>query len=184
MTSIGQNAELILREQQAVITRVEENDLRSLSEAIQEAPRVFVLGEGRSGLVMRMLAVRLMHLGKPAFVVGETITPAIEPGDLLIACSGSGETDVTCLLAEKAVAAEATLAVLTADRQSRLARAANVVISIPTQHKTGAGAITTTTVQFGASLFEQCALVLCEAIVLGRMPESKNAVVARHANLE
>jgi 6-phospho-3-hexuloisomerase len=143
---------------------------------------VFVLGEGRSGLVMRMLAVRLMHLGKSTFVVGDTTTPAIESGDLLIACSGSGETAVTCLLAEKAVATGAALTAFTADPESRLARGASLVVSVPTQHKLGATGIET--VQYGASLFEQCALVLCEALVLGLMPDRTDAVVARHANLE
>ena len=182
MTSIVQNAEIILREQRAVIAKANEQELASLSNAIQRAQRVFVLGEGRSGLVMRMFAVRLMHLGKPTFVVGETTTPAIEPGDLLIACSGSGETAVTCLLAEKAVAARTTLAAFTADPESRLAKLANLVVTVPTQHKLGSAGVET--VQYGASLFEQCAFILGEAIVLGLMPDRTEAVVARHANLE
>jgi 6-phospho-3-hexuloisomerase len=182
MSSIGQNAEIILREQQAVVARANEQELASLSAAIQRAKRVFVLGEGRSGLVMRMLAVRLMHLGVPTYVVGETTTPAVESGDLLIACSGSGETAVTCLLAEKAVAAGATLAAFTANPKSRLARAANLIVTVPTQHKLGSSGVETA--QYGASLFEQCALILCEAVVLGLMPDRTEAVVARHANLE
>jgi 6-phospho-3-hexuloisomerase len=182
MTSIVRNAELILREQQAVISRADEDNLARFSEAIQRATRIFVLGEGRSGLVMRMFAVRLMHLGNPTYVVGETTTPAIEPEALLIACSGSGETAVTCLLAEKAVAAGATLAAFTADPESRLAHLANMVLTVPTQHKLGSTGVET--VQYGASLFEQCVLVLCEAIVLGLTPDRTDDLVARHANLE
>jgi 6-phospho-3-hexuloisomerase len=182
MTSIVRNAELILREQQAVIGQADENDLTRLPDAIRRAEHIFVLGEGRSGLVMRMLAVRLMHLGKPTYVVGETTTPAIEPGDLLIACSGSGETAVTCLHAEKAVAAGAMLAAFTADPESRLAHLAKMALIVPTQHKLGSTGVET--VQYGASLFEQCVLVLCEAIVLGLIPERTDDLVARHANLE
>jgi 6-phospho-3-hexuloisomerase len=182
MTSIVENAELIVREQQFVIAQTNDRELTTLSEGIQQSKHVFVLGEGRSGLVMRMLAVRLMHLGKPTYVVGETTTPSIEPGDLLIACSGSGETAVTCLLAEKAVAAGATLAVFTADPKSRLAKLANPVVTVPTQHKLGSTGVET--IQYGASLFEQCVFVLCEATVLKLMPDKTEAVVARHANLE
>jgi 6-phospho-3-hexuloisomerase len=182
MTPIFQNAALILREQEAVINQADEGELTRLSDAIGRANRVFVLGEGRSGLVMRMLAVRLMHLGTPTFVVGETTTPAIEPGDLLIACSGSGETAVTCLLAEKAAAAGATVAAFTADPGSRLARVGKVVVTVPTQHKLGTGSVATA--QYGASLFEQCALVLCEAIVLELTPAEPDELIARHANLE
>ena len=151
-------------------------------EAIRQAKQAFVLGEGRSGLVMRMLAVRLMHLGVPSFVVGDTTTPAIESGDLLIACSGSGETAVTCLLAEKAAAVGATVAVFTAEPDSRLGQIASFVVTVPTQHKLGTGAVKT--VQYGASLFEQCTLVLCEAIVLELTPSKQDDLVARHANLE
>jgi 6-phospho-3-hexuloisomerase len=156
--------------------------LARLSDEINRAERIFVLGEGRSGLVMRMLAVRLMHLGKETFVVGETITPAIEPGDLLIACSGSGETAVSCLLAEKAVVSGAILAAFTADPESRLAALANVVVTVPTQHKLGTSGVET--IQYGASLFEQCVLVLCEAIVLAQTPDQPDELIARHANLE
>jgi 6-phospho-3-hexuloisomerase len=182
MTSIVENAEIILSEQQSVIAHANEPELANVSDAIQRAQRVFVVGEGRSGLVMRMLAVRLTHLGKSTFVVGETTTPAIEPGDLLIACSGSGETTVTCLLAEKAVAAGAALAVFTANPESRLAKLVNPVVIVATQHKLGSAGVET--IQYGASLFEQCVLVLCEAIVLKLMPAKTEAVVARHANLE
>jgi 6-phospho-3-hexuloisomerase len=182
MTSIVENAEIILSEQQSVIAQANEQELSALSEAILQAHRVFVLGEGRSGLIMRMLAVRLMHLGKPTYVVGETTTPSIMSGDLLIACSGSGETSVTCLLAEKAVGAGATLAAFTAAPESRLARLGSLGVIVPTQHKLGSAGVET--IQYGASLFEQCVLVLCEAIVLKLMPATTEAVVARHANLE
>ena len=36
--------------------------------------------------------MRLMHLGFNVYVVGETVTPAVETDDLLIVISGSGET--------------------------------------------------------------------------------------------
>ncbi len=182
MTTIGKNAETILREQQAVIAEANAEELAGMFAAIQQARRAFVLGEGRSGLIMRMLAVRLMHLGIPTFVVGETTTPAIESGDLLIACSGSSETAVTCLLAEKASAAGATIAAFTAEPASRLGQIAKVKVTVPTQHKRRSGAVKTA--QYGASLFEQCTLVLCEAIVLDLTPAKQDDLVARHANLE
>ena len=47
------------------------------------AKRVYVAGAGRSGLIARAFAMRLMHLGMEAYVVGETITPAMHTGDIL-----------------------------------------------------------------------------------------------------
>src|SRR5690242_18419180 len=82
----------IVAEQVEAIARVDDRAVGALLLAIETANAIFLLGEGRSGLVGRMFAMRLMHLGKQAYVVGETITPAIGRGDLLIAISGSGET--------------------------------------------------------------------------------------------
>ena len=51
--------------------------------------------------MIRGLAMRLMHMGYTSFVVGETITPAIQPGDLLVIASGSGSTETLTVIAEK-----------------------------------------------------------------------------------
>ena len=56
------------------------------------ARTVFVAGSGRSGLAMRSFAMRLIHLGLSAHVVGETTTPRITDRDLLLIGSGSGST--------------------------------------------------------------------------------------------
>ncbi|MBS7287515.1 MAG: 6-phospho-3-hexuloisomerase [Candidatus Freyarchaeota archaeon] len=66
--------------------------IKLLLEGWEKNKRVFVTGAGRSGLMGRAFAMRLMHLGYEVFVVGETITPAVREGDILIAISGSGTT--------------------------------------------------------------------------------------------
>ena len=66
--------------------------VNSFIEALLSAKRVFVIGAGRSGLVAKAFAMRLMHLGLDIHVVGETITPALREGDILVVVSGSGET--------------------------------------------------------------------------------------------
>ena len=71
---------------------LQEDQLAALAAEIRQARRVFVAGGGRSGLALRMHAMRLMHLGLTAHVVGETTTPAIGSGDLLVVASGSGTT--------------------------------------------------------------------------------------------
>src|SRR5919112_5858965 len=58
-------------------------------------PRWFCSGQGRSGLVAEMAAMRLMHAGFDAHAVGEPTAPSIGEGDGLIMISGSGETPVT-----------------------------------------------------------------------------------------
>jgi 6-phospho-3-hexuloisomerase len=54
--------------------------------------KILVVGAGRSGLVGKAFAMRLMHLGYQVYVTGETIAPILGPGDVVIAISGSGTT--------------------------------------------------------------------------------------------
>lgn len=75
-----------------IIGKLDESEIDVMVEVIQSAGRVFLLGAGRSGLVARAFAMRLVHLGLTAYVVGESITPAMTDKDLLVAVSGSGET--------------------------------------------------------------------------------------------
>lgn len=55
-----------------------------LLELISGAGRVFLAGAGRSALVSRFFAMRLIHSGYQVSVVGEVATPSIQKGDLLI----------------------------------------------------------------------------------------------------
>ncbi len=70
--------ERILAEIGEVAGRIPEKDLEDLAEWIHGADRVYVAGMGRSGLMARAFAMRLMHLGIVTHVVGDTTTPSIE----------------------------------------------------------------------------------------------------------
>jgi 6-phospho-3-hexuloisomerase len=174
----------IVAEQVEAIARVDERAVADLLSAIDSAQRMFLLGEGRSGLVGRMFAMRLMHLGMQAFVVGETTTPAIGEGDLLIAISGSGETGTVVLMASGACTAGARLAAVTANPESRLAELADLTVRIPTQHKLQGSSSR----QYGGSLFEQTTLLLFETMIsmlaAGDAATGFASLAKRHANLE
>ncbi len=103
----------ILEEIQQTLPRVPPEGLERLVEAILAADRMYVAGGGRSGLMARAFAQRLMHLGRVTYVVGETTTPAIRAGDLLLACSASGETQVTVLVSQVAKTAGARVFAIT-----------------------------------------------------------------------
>jgi 6-phospho-3-hexuloisomerase len=182
--SFHDEAAEILAEQVEAIARVDERAVGELLSAIATANRIFLLGEGRSGLAGRMFAMRLMHLGHQAFVVGETTTPSIAEGDLLIAISGSGETGTVVMLAEGAKKTGAQLAAVTANPESRLAGQAGLVVRIPTQHKLEGSSSR----QYGGSLFEQTTLLLFEIMVsmlaAGDAATGFASLAKRHANLE
>ena len=84
--------DLVVWENLKVLEKVDSATVTQLAKSLLDCHRVFVVGEGRSGLAIQMAAMRLMHLGLEVHVVGEVTAPSIETGDLLIACSGSGNT--------------------------------------------------------------------------------------------
>lgn len=176
---------LITGELATTLANVPDEAVDAALASLRAAPRVFVAGEGRSGQVMRMFAVRLMHLGMSTHVIGETVTPGIASGDVLVACSGSGATAATCLFAEAAAARGARVIAVTAQPESRLAACAAVMLPIPAPDKGHADQGRSQ--QYGASLFEQAALIVCDALVF-ELQQANGATHAelwrRHANLE
>ncbi|WP_316436167.1 6-phospho-3-hexuloisomerase [Leptolyngbya sp. NK1-12] len=181
----AQSVQLILDENRRVLNETVYAALEHLAQAITEANRIFVFGGGRSGLVMRMAAMRIMHLGCQVYVVGETITPAIEQGDLLITCSGSGNTGSVCAMAVTAKTIGAQLAVITANKTSPLAALADLTVELAavTKHEREAAR----SQQFAGSLFEQSTLLLLDALfhVLSRtLNKSTQSLWAMHTNLE
>ena len=83
----------ILDELRSVCNNISKDEYESLVSLFNGNHTFYFAGEGRSGLVAKAIAMRLMHAGKKVYVVGETITPAIERNDVLILVSGSGETN-------------------------------------------------------------------------------------------
>jgi 6-phospho-3-hexuloisomerase len=62
--------------------------------------KILVVGAGRSGLVGKAFAMRLMHLGYQVYVTGETIAPILGPGDVVIAISGSVTTRLVVMMSK------------------------------------------------------------------------------------
>ncbi|HDL15526.1 MAG TPA: SIS domain-containing protein, partial [Euryarchaeota archaeon] len=87
-------------------------------------------GAGRSGLVAKAFAMRLMHLGITVYVVGESVTPSITDKDLLITISGSGETTSIVTSGKIAKSSGAKLAVITSYPTSSLGKMADIVVLI------------------------------------------------------
>jgi 6-phospho-3-hexuloisomerase len=175
-----------LEELGRVTRAVDPGDATDLSEAILRSVRVFVVGFGRSGHVMRMFALRLMQLGLRTFVVGDATTPAIGAGDLLVVGSASGETGGALLAASQARSAGATVAAVVARPTSSLAAIAHHVLVIPgATPKAGVGAATT--VLPLASVLEQAYLLITDCVVAllaDLTDQTAEAMMARHANLE
>lgn len=156
-----------------------------LGEVILQAKRVFVVGQGRTGLVMKMFAMRLMQLGIETYVVGETTTPAVYSGDLLIAASGSGRTNCVVNIAERARELGANVAAITSNRVSPLGKLADHLTIIPGE-SIKVSNITKSGLPM-ANTLEQALLIFLDsiiAVIAERKNETNESMMRRHANLE
>jgi 6-phospho-3-hexuloisomerase len=158
---------------------LDEDQAARFMDEMLSARRIYVAGAGRSGLVSRAFAMRLMHIGFESFVVGETITPALLAGDTLVAFSGSGETNSIVDICETAKDIGAKICLITFSPESRAAQLAECIVTlgegkadpddIPSQYEvrqiTGRyRSIATSFAPFG-TLFETSALVFSDAII-------------------
>ncbi|MGX7197873.1 6-phospho-3-hexuloisomerase [Enterococcus olivae] len=176
----------ILKEVNESLEMVSNEEFDDALELISEAEKIFVLALGRAGFAIKSFGMRLMHMGKEAYVVGETITPNFEAGDLLIIASGSGETKQFLQMAEKAQGFGGKVLTFTGNGNSTLANLADgkVVIPAPSKNVDESDFIS---VQPMASLYEQSVLLLGDAIILGLMETSDKAneeMFKKHSNLE
>ena len=166
-----------------------------LVRAYEERRKVLVVGVGRSGLVGRGFAMRLRHIGIESYVLGETITPSVGVGDIVVAISGSGTTQIVVSAAEAAKKVGATVVAITTYPDSPLGKSADLIIRIPGRTK-----LTDMTDYFArqilglheplsplGTLFEITTMITLDALVaelMKRLGKTENDLKAMHANIE
>jgi 6-phospho-3-hexuloisomerase len=96
-----------------------------------EGRKTLIVGAGRSGLVGRAFAMRLMHLGFDVYVIGETITPSVGEGDLVIVISGSGSGALSLTAARLAKKIGSMIVAVTSYPESELGQTADHLVVIP-----------------------------------------------------
>jgi 6-phospho-3-hexuloisomerase len=119
----------------AVVNGINESKVADMMETVLNADSVFIVGTGRSELVGKAFAMRLMHLGFNVYVVGEVTTPAIKEQDCLIAISGSGETKTVIIAAKTAKDIRASVIGITGTPKSTLRKYLDIVIDMDSKTK-------------------------------------------------
>ena len=168
------------------LNSISEKESEKFLDRLLESRRVFVVGAGRSMLMLQAFAKRLWHLGKESYVVGETVTPAIGKGDLLVAVSGSGKTSGVINIVKRAGKYKADVVFITAFPSPSLKKMANLTITIPGVFPSRAST-KPASCQLMASLFEQTLLLFCDTVCLvlkDRLKVSETQMRNNHANLE
>ena len=177
----------VIEELRRTLTAVSYEQQEQLAAEIQKANRVFVAGAGRSGMMARCFAMRLMHMGITAYMIGEVVTPSIAAGDLLVIASGSGETASLVSMAKKAKSLGASVATVTIYPQATIGTLSNAVVAIHAPTSKSAIDTGVQSVQPMGSLFEQSLLICLDYVILILMEKRQitgEEMFARHANLE
>lgn len=164
--------------------QITEDQIDQFISQLDSHKRIFVYGTGRSGLMLKALAMRLMQLGYTSYVIGETTTPSTEPGDLLIVASASGETGSVCDAVKNGIKQGMDVIAITGSQESTLSRACTplVRIDVATKYSTSQASI-----QPLGSLFEQMLLILFDGVILKisrRNAASNSQMAKRHASIE
>lgn len=182
---VRRNVTMVRDEIAATAAKINDEEMARLAGHLGQPGRIFIAGAGRSGLVLRMAGMRLMHLGLTVHVAGDTTTPAIGAGDLLLVASGSGTTSGVVKSAETAAKVGARVAAFTTNADSPLAKLTDALVIIPAAQKTDHGS--SVSAQYSGSLFEQVLFLATEAIfqsLWDSTDESAEQLWPRHANLE
>jgi len=111
-------------------TLLDKAETSAFFDRMLAARRIYVAGAGRSGLIARAFAMRMLHLGFDVYVVGETITPALQPGDTFVVFSGSGETHSMVTFANTVRGLGGSVCLITASPDSSLSRIADCVVNL------------------------------------------------------
>jgi 6-phospho 3-hexuloisomerase len=157
-------------------------DAKTIERAVEilaRAPQIFVYGAGRSGIVGRAFAMRLVQAGMRAYVIGESVTPIVQKGDAVFILSGQGESSSSIQTANIVRREGAELVVLTARGTSKLAHAATLLVVLDFAEDAGRPRFAPL-----GTLFEEASLRLTDGLIAELMRargETEASMRRRHA---
>ncbi|UCE80890.1 MAG: SIS domain-containing protein [Methanobacteriota archaeon] len=159
--------------------RNDSSDSDRLVDMIVSAPRIFIYGVGRSGLIAKAFAIRLVQMGLEVFFVGETVTPIVEEKHLVIIVSHTGET-MSCVQTANIVRrVGARVISITSNDHSKLASASNLVIHLKPRKDEDRKKLAPL-----GTLFEDATMIYFDSIVaqlMQKLGQSEGSMRKRHA---
>lgn len=161
------------------IERIEPAAIERVVALLSKAPATFVYGAGRSGIIGRAFAMRLVQIGLTAYVIGESVTPIVRRGDAVVILSGRGESYSSIQTANIVRREGAELVVITGRSSSKLAHIATVLIPIDFPEDSERPRLAPL-----GTLFESASLRMTDALIaelLHVRGESEESMRRRHA---
>jgi len=192
MGKVKKVAKEILQNASWSIEQLKEKDIKGMVDILLKAKKIFLLGVGHSGLIGKIFAMKLVHLGFDSYVVGDVTTPALNFEDVMVAISQSGETSTILTLCRKAKKLGGKIIAITSSPKSTLSKLADHTVLIRAksknidfvnfsllgdeEHKNMSGAL------FGLNIYLFFYGLVCElAKIAGQTPKE---IDSRHANIE
>ena len=173
----------IIGEISDTFAQIDITQVEILIQKIRSAKNVFVIGAGRSKIMLEAFCMRLNHLGYNAFVAGNIPCPPAEKGDLIVAASGSGQTPSIIAVLERLKKVGVDIFLFTASPNPIPQNVADTVLRIPSAYTLdGTGGCSR---QLMRTLFEQVVFIIGEAIIekmSGDIPVEQ--IIKRHTNVE
>ncbi|MGC2789890.1 MAG: SIS domain-containing protein [Thermoplasmata archaeon] len=161
------------------LDRLEPAAISTSVALLARSPATFVYGAGRSGIIGRAFAMRLVQLGLTAYVIGESVTPIVRRGDVVFILSGRGESYSSLQTANIVRREGAELIVLTGRASSKLAHIATVLLTLEFPEDPDRPRMAPL-----GTLFESASLRLTDAIIaelLHARGETEDSMRRRHA---
>jgi len=175
----GERVAAYVRAVQQALDSVPDATHAAFVQAVLSAGQIVVAGRGRSGMMGRAFARRLGQMGLRVWGLDDTTVPRLGAGDLLIACTGSGETPTVLSLLSTARSGGARVLVVTR-APARAEIMADVVVELPVP--TAGGKVFPLGTLFEASLLAYLDQVVVDLVAALGATESD--LGARHTNLE
>jgi len=166
-----------LRELHDVLDNVSVESVNNLIESILKAATIVLCGAGRMGLVAKGFAMRLGHLGFKSYFLGDSTVPYLGKGDLLLVCSGSGETKSILTLVEIAKKNDMSVFLVSGPKGSSIGQLSDGFVTLNNQNS----------VQPMKTLAEQSLQLFFDTVVMiliDKIPIDSNTLWDKHSNLE
>ena len=155
--------------------------LNGMINSILSAKKIFLYGVGRSGLVSKAFAIRLVQLGLNVFFVGESNTPMVEEDSIVIIISNTGQTMSAVQTANITRRIGAKVIAITSNPHSKLAQAASAHITIAGNLPSDKERL-----EFAplGTIFEEAVGLLLDAVItvlMKKLNETDESMRKRHA---
>ncbi|MEL9999503.1 MAG: SIS domain-containing protein [Thermoplasmata archaeon] len=159
-----------------ILNNLDDESIKKAIDIMLSSNKIFIYGAGRSGIIGKSFAMRLVQLGLTAYFIGETITPIVTEKDSVVLISNTGVTKSTLLVAEICKNVNAKIIVITANDKSQLITYANEKILLKNVSHNSLAPLGT--------VFEDASLLLFDSIIAQMMQvldENEEDLRKRHA---